>query len=218
MWKRALEIISSFILVVIFVLLLFTVLFEMAPFLPNSTNGVVNAMHITNQQCALAERITKDALALTQAGDHSQSILELQVSLPIFEKNQNGLVKNNDPSLGLPAHIPGDVQLLVIQSQSDYAALDSAARFILKNADPPINQNELDIIRQHERPYFLMMTSVSTVWQGHILDTAMNFFRWELGFGLGMLALVIVHWVLGKVIQRLERRSHEAAITQDQEY
>lgn len=206
MWKRGLEIISSYVLVVIFVLLLFAVLFEMAPFLPNSANGVLNAMHITNQQYALDERITKDALALTQPGDHSQAILELQVSLPAFEKNQNGLVKNNDPSLELPAHIPGDVQLLIIQSQSDYAALDSAARSILKNDDQPIDPNQLTIIRQHERPYFLTMNNVSTVWQGHIIDTAMNFFRWELGFGLGMLALVIVHWILGRVIKVLQKK------------
>jgi hypothetical protein len=226
MWKRGLEIVSGFIIAVIFVLLLFTVLFEMAPFLPNSTNGVLNAVHITHQQYALDERITKDALVLTQDGDHSQAILELQVSLPVFEKNQAGLQKNNDPSLGLPAHIPGDVQLMIIQSQSDYAALDSAARSILKNADQPIDPNQLTIIRQHERPYFLTMNNASAVWQGHIIDTAMNFFRWELGFGLGMLALVIVHWILGKVIKVLQKKedikeqekANETAITQNKEH
>lgn len=205
MWKRVLEIISSFILVVTFVLLLFTVLFEIVPLLPNTADGAVNAIHITNQQSALAERITKDVLILTQDGDHSQAILELQVSLPVFEKNQNGLVVN-DPSLGLPTRIPGDIELLVAQSQPDYAALDSAARSILKNADPPINQNELAIVLQYERPYFLEMNIVSKTWQKRIEDNADAFFRIELGFGIGMFVLVVVYWILGRVIKVLQKK------------
>jgi hypothetical protein len=196
---------------------LFGILLEAIPVYTNGTNEVINAIHITNQQYALDERISKDVCALTQPGDHSQSVLELQVTLPAFEKNQADLQSNlqtNDPSFELPAHIPGDVQLLIIQSQSDYAALDSAARSILNNADPPIDQNQLAIIQQHERPYFITMGTAAKVWQGHIRDNAIMFFQFELGLDIAVLALMIAHWVLGKVIQMLERRNvHVAATT-----
>jgi hypothetical protein len=201
----ALRIIRKAITVLGMIALLFSILFEIIPTLPNTVDNAVNAVHITNQQTALAERITKDALALTQDGDHSQAILELQVSLPIFEKNENGLVKNNDPSLELPMHIPGDVQLLIIQAQPDYAALDSAARSILKNADPPINPDQLAIVQQHERPYFLEMNTIAKIWQQRIDDNSAAFFQIELGFGIGMLVLVVAYFVLGKVIQRTDR-------------
>lgn len=206
MLPKVLEIIARFVAVIIFVLLLFGILFEIVPLLPNSLNSVVNAIHLTNQQYALAERISKDALTLTQGGDHSQAILELQVTLPTFEKNQNGL-QTNDPSLGLPAHIPGDVQLLIIQSQADYVALDSAARSILKNADPPIDQNQLAIIQQHERPYFIALNTISKVWQQHIIDNAAAFFRIELGFGIALLVLVFAHWILGRIVHNIVKRS-----------
>jgi hypothetical protein len=199
----ALRIIRKAIAVLGIIALLFSILFEIIPTLPNTVDNAVNAVHITNQQSALAERISKDALALTQPGDHSQAILELQVTLPTFEKNQNGLVKNDDPSLELPVHIPGDVQLLIIQSQSDYAALDSAARSILVNADPPINPDQLAIVQQHERPYFLEMNTISKVWQTRVDDNAAAFFQVELGFGTGMLALLVAYWVLGIIIQRI---------------
>lgn len=200
-----LRVIKGCIAVIGIIILLFSMLFEIIPTLPNTVDNAVNAIHITNQQYALDERIAKDALALTQPGDHSQAILELQVTLPIFEKNQNGLVMDNDPSLELPAHIPGDVQLLIIQSQSDYTALDSAARSILANADPPINPDQLAIVQQHERPYFLEMNTISKVWQTRVDDNAAAFFQVELGFGIGMLVLLVVYFVLGKIIQRIEK-------------
>jgi hypothetical protein len=195
----ALRIIRKAIAVLGIIALLFSILFEIIPTLPNTVDNAVNAVHITNQQCALAERISKDALALTQPGDHSQAILELQVTLPAFEKNQNGLVKDDDPSLELPAHIPGDVQLFIIQSQSDYAALDSAGRSILKNADPPINPDQLAIVQQHERPYFLEMNTIAKVWQTRVDDNSAAFFQVELSFGIGMLVLLVAYWVLGIV-------------------
>ncbi len=190
--------------------LLLSILFEIIPILPNTTNNAVNAIHLTNQQGALTERIAKDALALTQDGDHSQAILELQVSLPAFEKNQNGL-QANDPSLHLPAHIPGDVQLLIIQSQADYAALDSAARSILKNADLPVDPNQLAIIQQHERPYFIAMNTVAKVWQGHIEDGSAAFFRIELGFGIVLLVLVFAHWTLGRIINNIVKQKEQSS-------
>jgi hypothetical protein len=200
----ALRIIRKAVAVLGIIALIFSILLEMIPALSNGSNEAVNAVRLTNEQYALAERIDKDALTLTQPGDHSQAILELQVTLPTFEKDQNGLTVDNDPSLGLPDHIPSDVQLLIIQSSPDYAALDSAARSILDNADPPINQNQLAIMQQHERPYFLEMNTIAKVWQAHIIDTAIGFFRWELGFGIGMLVLVVAYFVLGRIIQRIK--------------
>lgn len=186
----------------------FGILLEIIPVFSNGSNEVLNAIHITNQQYALDERISKDVLVLTQPGDHSQAILELQVTLPAFEKNQadlQGSLRTNDPTLGLPDHIPGDVQLLVIQSQADYVALDSAARSILSSTDPPIDPNQLAIIQQHERPYFIAMSTIAKVWQGHIRDNALMFFQFELVVDIVILGLVIVYWVLGRVIQVLIR-------------
>lgn len=209
MTSNILRIIRGFIACIIIAILLASTLLEILPTLPNSLNSVVNAIHLTNQQYALAERISKDVLTLTQPGsDHSQAILELQVTLPAFEKNQNGL-QTNDPSLGLPAHIPGDIQLLIIQSQADYVALDSAARSILKNADPPIDPNQLAIILQHERPYFIAMNTIAKVWQGHIEQNAFTFFQVELGFGIGLLVLVIVHFVLGRIVHKLSHHQQK---------
>ena len=200
-----LRIIKRSIAVLGIIALIFSILLELIPAFSNGSNEAVNAIHLSNQQYALAERISKDALTLTQDGDHSQAILELQVTLPTFEKNQNGL-QTNDPSLQLPDHIPGDVQLLIIQSQADYVALDSAARSILKNADPPVDPNQLAIIQQHERPYFIAMNTIAKVWQGHIEDNALAFFRIELGFGIGLLVLLVVHFVLGRIIQFVVKR------------
>jgi len=208
-----LRVIRRAIVVLCVIGFLFGIFLEAIPVFSNGSNEVLNAVRLTNQQCALAERISKDALTLTQSGDHSQAILELQVTLPIFEKTQVGLQKNNDPSLELPIHIPGDAQLLIIQAQPDYAALDSAGRSILKNADPPIDPNELEIIQQHERPYFLEMGTISRVWQGHIEENAHNFFVFEFTIDIVILVLIIVHLVLGKIIQVLERRNANVAVS-----
>jgi hypothetical protein len=195
-----LRIIMRAIAIIGIVILLASILLEMIPVFSNGVNEVVNAIHVTNQQPALAERITKDALLLTQPGDHSQAILELQVSLPVFEKNQMGLMKN-DPSLQLPDHIPGDVSLLLVQAQPDYVAIDSAARSILQNADPPVDQNQLAIIEQHERPYFLEMSFVAQTWQGHIIGNAITFFWTELWMSTGVAFLLLLWAVLPALIR-----------------
>jgi hypothetical protein len=205
-----LRIIRRAVVILAILALLFSIGLETIPVFTDGSNEVVNAVRLTNQQYGLAERIAKDALVLTQTGDHSQAILELQVTLPVFEKTQLGLQKY-DPSLEIPAHIPGDVEILIVQSQPDYTAMDSAARSILKNADPPINLNELAIVQEHERPYFLEMNSISKIWQGHIEDTAHNFFSFELGFGVGALVLLIVHWILGLFTK--EKKGHAATVS-----
>jgi len=203
-----LYIIRRTIVVLAIIALVASILLEMIPVYTNGVNQVANAIHITNQQSALAERISKDALTLALPGDHSTAILELQVSLPVFEKNQAGL-QANDPSLQLPQRTPGDIALLLVQAQSDYVALDSAAQSILKNADAPIDANQLAIIQQHERPYFIAMNIVSKTWQQRIIANALAFFQLELGFGIGLLALVIVYWILGRIIHSLGKRQKE---------
>lgn len=207
-----LRIIRSFIAVVGMIVLLAGIALEIIPVFSNGTDEVVNALHLTNQQYALDERISKDVLILAYRpeSEHASAILELQVTLPVFEKNQAILgagLQTNDPSLQLPQHIPGDVALLIIQSQSDYAALDSAAKSILKNAGMPIDQNQLAIMQQHERPYFIQMNTISKVWQQHILQIALTFFQVELGFGIALLVLVIVYWVLDKVAKRINKEN-----------
>lgn len=201
MTSNILRIIMRFIVIIGMILLLSSILLEMIPVFTDGSKEVVNAIHLTNQQYALAERIDKDVLILAYRpeAEHASAILELQVTLPHWEQVQSGL-QTSDPTLQLPAHVPGDVQLLLIQAQPDYTAIDSAARSILANTDPPVDPNELAIVQQHERPYFLEMSTVSKIWEGHMEQNATAFFQLELWFGVGLLVLLIAYWIPGRVI------------------
>lgn len=177
------------------------VFIEALPLPNNNVLTTVSIMYRVEQQGALDERIDKDVLNLAYRAqsERVQAVNELQVTLPTFEQIQAGL-QNGDASLYLPTRRPQDVQLLVVQSQSDYAAIDTAARSILAHADSPVDANELAIIQQHERPYFLEINDVAKVWESHILENALDFFWFELWIGIGLAVLWITYTILaGKV-------------------
>jgi len=204
-----LRIIMRTIAIIGIIVLLANILLEVLPVLPNSLVTTVSTIHRVNQQGALAERIDKDVLILAYRPDaeHAQAVSELQVTLPVFEKIQIGL-QNGDSSLNLPMRRPADVQLLLLQTQSDYAAIDAAAQSVLANAGPPVDQNELAIVVQHERPYFLAMSTVAKIWEGHIEDNALGFFWTELWIGIILMILWIASIVLSRIAQR-KGNAHE---------
>lgn len=203
MEANILRIIQRFVIIVGVVLLLGLALLEILPVLPSNVPTVISIIHKVNLQGALAERIDKDALILAYRPEteHAQAISELQVTLPAFEKIQAGL-QGGDASLNLPMRRPQDVQLLLLQSQSDYIALDAAAKTILAHTDSPVDPDQIAIIQQHERPYFVTMSAVAKVWEGHIEDNALGFFWTELWMSMLLLILYIVFLVASRKQRR----------------
>lgn len=203
MEANILRIIQRFVIIVGVVLLLGLALLEILPVLPNNVPTVISIIHKVNLQGALAERIDKDALILAYRPEteHAQAISELQVTLPAFEKIQAGL-QGGDTSLNLPMRRPQDVQLLLLQSQSDYIALDAAAKTILAHTDSPVDPDQIAIIQQHERPYFVTMGTVAKTWEGHIEDNALGFFWTELWMSMLLLILYIVFLVASRKQRR----------------
>lgn len=203
MEANILRIIQRFVIIVGVVLLLGLALLEILPVLPNNVPTVISIIHKVNLQGALAERIDKDALILAYRPEteHAQAISELQVTLPAFEKIQAGL-QGGDTSLNLPMRRPQDVQLLLLQSQSDYIALDAAAKTILAHTDSPVDPDQIAIIQQHERPYFVAMGTVAKTWEGHIEDNALGFFWTELWMSMLLLILYIVFLVASRKQRR----------------
>lgn len=204
MTSNILRIIMRFTTIVGMILLLGAVLLEILPILPSSIPTTVSIIHRINQQGALAERIDKDVLVLAcrPGSEHAQAVSELQVTLPAFEKVQAGL-QGGDPSLNLPMRRPQDVQLLLLQSQSDYIAVDTAVKAILAHTDSPIDPNQIAIIQQHERPYFLAINYAAKTWEGHIEDNALEFFWTELWISICLMLL----WIAFPVFNRFQRKT-----------
>lgn len=203
MASNILHIVTRFTTIVGMILLLGAILLETLPVLPSSVPTTVSIIHRVNQQGSFAERIDKDVLILAYRpeAEHAQAISELQVTLPVFEKVQAGL-QGGDASLNLPMRRPQDVQLLLLQSQSDYIAVDAAAKAILARTDQPVDQNQIAIIQQHERPYFLAMGIVAKTWEGHIEDNAIGFFWTELWISIFLLLLWIAFLAFSRFAQR----------------
>ena len=182
------------------VVLISSVLIEILPLPNNNVLTTINIIRRIEQQQSLAERIDKNILILAYRpqSEHIQAINELQVTLPIFEKIQSGL-QSGDASLYLPKRRPQDVQLLLVQSQPDYIAIDTAAKTILGHADSPVDLDEISIMQQHERPYFLAINNAARLWQGHILENSLGFFWTELCLGIVLLSLYIISVILKKI-------------------
>jgi hypothetical protein len=205
-----LRIIARFIAIIGIIVLLASAALEILPVLPNNVLTTVSTIHRVNQQGALAERIDKDVLTLAYRpqAEHAQSLSELQVTLPVFEKIQAGL-QSGDASLNLPTHRPQDVQLLLLQTQSDYIAIDASAKTILAHADQPVDLDQIAIIQQHEHDYFVAMGTIAKTWEGDIESDALGFFWTEFWMSAILLFLVLL-WnklsAINRIIQRVVGR------------
>src|SRR5436853_1355459 len=117
-------------LVTMIVLLLLLIAFQSVWVTHGSATSLMNEVGL---QRTRSQRIVKDVLILayrSSSQEKAQALNELQTTLPLFQQTQAGLQAGDD-SRGLPKRPPQDIQLLLIQSQSDYVSLHSAGKMIL---------------------------------------------------------------------------------------
>jgi len=168
--------------------------------LQEAQNGLTS--NTTNQiglQRARVGRMTKDVLLIVNPSTpttFTQSVSELQVSLPLWERAERGL-QVGDTALGLPAHVPSDVLLLVVQAQPDYVAMDTAFHNIL--AKPDDNTVNLDIQAQivldHEVKYYPLVSQINGLWQQRIAAIHTHVYDILMFMLAGVTCLVIVNFV-----------------------
>jgi len=171
-------------------LLIISLAFEALPLLPNNT---LNVFSIIALQRTLGQRVAKNALVLayrTSPDEKAEAVGELQNVLPYWEKVQSGLA-HGDPSLSIPAHLPSDISLIVLQSQPDFAYMDTAAHKVLSHPSP-VDPVQISIILQHDNAYFLSMVQITNLMQQHIQSAAQMYFIIELCIGIGIMIIWIV--------------------------
>jgi hypothetical protein len=132
------------------------------------TNGNNDAaiQRQTDEQLTRTELMVKDvfALAYRPATGRAQSVSELQIQLPAFQRVQNGLM-NGDASLGLPVNPSNGVKLALLDAQPDYLQLVAAVQAILTHPDSNPDLTEVNIVAGRERPYISSMYTVVTLLQ-----------------------------------------------------
>jgi hypothetical protein len=139
-----------------------------------------------------ASNIKADVLILAYrpTQEHPQAISDLQNILPAWEQTQAGL-RSGSTALQLPSTVPESIQQALIPAQSDFVAIDSAARIILAHADGLVDPIQLQIILDHERQYRIEMSQVVTLWQQQIDGAFLHIYYWEMGLTLAMIVLVV---------------------------
>lgn len=170
--------------------LLISIATDVWPLMPNEGVQVIRRI---SQQKGFSERIAKNALILVH-GDEAlrpQAVNELQTTLPVWERIQQGLEKG-DASLGLPGSTPREVDALISQVRTDFIAIDTASRAILVRPDDLANTTQLSIVLTHSQPYYLKMSDISDLWQSKTQDVGKIYFSIKLGIGLALLAF----WIL----------------------
>lgn len=142
-------------------LLLALSLFEALPIMSGNNDLIICQQ--ANYQLARVEFIIKDVYSLEYRGDavRAQAVGELQIVEPQFVHVQNGLL-NGDPALGLPPNPSASVKESLASAQSDFLAIDTALKVILKSPDKPPDPLQVSIIAIHERPYLTAMVPVAT--------------------------------------------------------
>jgi hypothetical protein len=143
-------------------------------------------------QRAREQHMLKDILVLSyrsQTTERSVALSELQDTLPLWEQTQQGLQSGNK-ALGLPKHPPSDVALQLTQTQSDYTPIDVALRKIEALPQHP-DAAQTQIVMDHERAYFVDMSNVDTLWQGHIDEIFLQLF-WIQASLVALVAVLVV--------------------------
>lgn len=185
------------------ILILFSIAFAALPLLPSSTLGVIR---IIARQRTLEQLIVKDVLILTyrSSGDRVQAISEIQNALPTWEKVQAGL-QNGDESLGISSNLPGEINLVLLQAQSDFTSIDTATHQILAHPSQ-VDQTQLSIILQHDHTYSLDMFQMSDLFESHILSISRIYFATGTAISIGLMLI----WIrLLRALLRAEREKEE---------
>lgn len=189
------------------VLLLLLALFQAIWVFGGSETSIMNQAGL---QRTRAQAIAKDVmiLAYRPAAEHPQAISELQAVLPRFEQTQAGL-QNGNADLSLPNHVPDDILLPLSASQSDFVALDTAARLIASHPDTSVDPVELSIVISHASMYSQDMTAVVAAWQTRIDSAFLHIFWWETG--LVCLTMLVIGgkylFVTRQILRRLDETS-----------
>lgn len=154
-------------------------------------------MEQTGLQRTRMQLIAKDVLILENrpVAERPQAINELQIVAPLFEKTQKGLVQG-DPTLKLPTSIPGDIEQLVLFSQSDFTAIDAALHVVLTYPDAPIDPIQVTVILSHEHTYTQELSQVNTAWKTKIDNAFLHLYWIESGIVFVLEALLVIIFVL----------------------
>lgn len=155
--------------------------------------SAANVMSQVGLQRARVERLTKDVLLLADhptLTEETQAVSEMQNTLPGWQQTQAGL-QTGDATLGLPRHPAPDILLQLAQVQPDYTALLVAMSAILVRP-APVNPIEVQIVKDHERAYFLGMSIVNMLWQQHVDDIFWQLFWIETTHVLAIALLVVL--------------------------
>ncbi len=158
--------------------------------------SAANVMSLVGVQRARAEHMVKDVLVLeyrSSSTERTTAISELQDTLPLWEKTQQGL-QVGDTSLGLPRHPPADVLLSVIQAQSDFVPMQVALQNILAHPTH-IDPTQLQIVLDHERGYYVTMSQTNALWQQQIDEIFFQLFWIETGLVAAIAGIVVVNFV-----------------------
>jgi hypothetical protein len=144
----------------------------------------------TAMQSTRAQRIAKDALVMAYrpSNEHSQAVSEMQDTLPQLEAEQ----------LQLRTLISPDAQLLVTQSQPDYAAIDTASKMLLAHPNGPTDPTQVEIILEHERNYALTMSQLAALRQTKIQESNIVLVASQCAISVLIIALVVVLFVLSR--------------------
>src|SRR5580765_2203435 len=174
-------------------LLLVLGLFQSIWIYGGSETGIMTQVGL---QRTRVQALAKDVqiLSYRPASEHAQAINELQNVLPRFEQTQAGL-QHGDDALQLPTHVPTDVAQLLIATQSDYTAIDTAVRLIIAHHDEPVDPIQRDIVLAHEHDYSTQMTLINTAWQQRIDGAFLHIFWIESGITLAALALIALSYL-----------------------
>lgn len=149
--------------------------------------GLINQ---TAMQSTRAQRIAKDALVMAyrSSDEHSQAVSEMQDTLPQLEAEQIQLRTLMSP----------DAQLLVTESQPDYAAIDTAAQMLLAHPTDPTDITQVTIILEHERNYALTMSQLAVLRQTKIQESNLVLVASQCVISLLIIVLVAVFFVLSR--------------------
>jgi hypothetical protein len=102
--------------------------------------------------------------------ERAQTISDLQVTFPLFTKEQDLLLKNNQP----------DVQLALQSARPDYLAIVAAVSIVQTQANQSINPTEVDIILPHSKAYATEMNDVTAALENHASERTLQLFIIEM--------------------------------------
>lgn len=136
-------------------------------------------------QLARSNGFAKNALLLEYGSkaDQAQAISDLQVSLPLFENEQNTLLRDQDQN----------AQTALLASRGNYLAVVAAVSVLIKHDDTPVDSAQVSIIVMNNRAYNIAMNSYLLILQNRANDfnTHLVIFQEVIAGLLGMSILSI---------------------------